>query len=106
MANDNDTDRKATELGSRSPASAEAREQNAAGAQGGPRSARPGETQDQPEQGSQRTTPVQAEQAGTERKSFAPGHAPSEQGDGDPGPEQIAERSSQQGIRGRSGSQG
>ncbi|MGI9180385.1 MAG: hypothetical protein ACR2H9_07800 [Longimicrobiaceae bacterium] len=94
--------RKATELGSRSPASEEAKEQGASGQRGGPREGRtPDMTPDQPAQASGRRG-EQHEDPPQERKSFAPGQAPSEHGEGKPGPEQIARN--QQGIGRQSGS--
>ncbi len=95
-----DQNRKATELGSRSPASEEAKEQGASGQRGGPREGQnPSMTPDQPAQASGRAGGQEPPQ---ERKSFPPGQAPSEQGEGEPGPEQIAKH--QQGIGRQSGS--
>ncbi len=94
--------RKPSELGSRSPASEEAKEQGASGQRGGPREAQnPDVTPDQPAQASGRRGGQHLEPP-EERKSFPPGHAPSEQGEGGPSPEMIAKH--QQGIRGQSGS--
>ncbi len=97
-----ESNRKPTELGSRSPASEEAKEQGASGQRGGPREARnPDMTPDQPAQVSGRRGGRHQEPP-LERKSFAPGQAPSEQGEGGPSPEQIARH--QQGIGRQSGS--
>lgn len=97
-----ETNRKPTEPGSRSPASEEAKQQGASGQRGGPREGQnPDMTPDQPAQGSGRQG---GQEPPEERKHFAPGRAPSEQGEGNPGPEQIAQR--QQGIGRQSGSHG
>lgn len=105
MAEQNDQNRDARDLGSRSPASEEAQQQNASGQRGGPRAEQtPAETQDQVAQTSGRRG-AQHRDPASERKSFAPGQAPSEQGEqGSPSPEQIAKN--QQGIGGQGGAHG
>lgn len=91
------------ERGSRSPASEEAKEQRLTGHQGGPRASREGESlQGQPPQGSGRRGAAKEEEPRL-RKGFEEGRAPSEQGDGTPGPEKIAS-GGQQGISAQSGS--
>lgn len=95
--------RRNDEPGSHSPASEEAKEQGFTGAQGGPREARgEGSGDAQPRQGTQHNEGHGEEPE--ERKSFAPGQAPSEQGRGEPRPQQIAKN--QQGIGAKSGSRG
>ena len=94
---------KSNEVGSGSPGSEEAQQQNASGTRGGAQGDRPSpETPDQPPQGTQRRS-AQHEQDPTQRKSFPPGHAPSEQGEGTPSPESIKEH--QQGMLGGRGQQ-
>lgn len=93
------------DVGAESPASREAKEQNASGARGGPREARQRGVGKQPAQESGRR-PARHEQKPTERKSFDPDESPAEQGTGEPGPAQIREHMAQQGITPRSGSHG
>lgn len=92
--------RKASEVGSRSPASEEAQEQNASGQRGAPRGERSAATPDQPAQTSGRRG-GRNQDPGEERKSFEAGEAPSEQGDGSPSAESVSERDSQKGVRPR-----
>lgn len=80
--------------------SGESTEQGRSGARGAEAAQTPG-TQDQPRQGDRRT---EAQGAGEEepKHHFAPGHRPSEQGDGStPGPETI--KRDQQGFGGAGG---
>jgi hypothetical protein len=87
--------------GSSSPASEEAREQGMSGNAGPQADQTPGDP-GQPPQGSSRPG-AQHETPPRRRQGFDAGSAPSRQGDGDPGPKQIAE--GQQGIEPRSGSE-
>ncbi|HEX2091091.1 MAG TPA: hypothetical protein VHG28_01770 [Longimicrobiaceae bacterium] len=105
MAQGHDPYRKPQDVGSDSPASREAKEQGMSGTRGGARAAQdPDPTPGQPAQASGRRG-AQHEQPPEERKNFAPGQAPSEQGEKDhPSPHVIAQH--QQGIEGRSGSSG
>ena len=96
--------RKAKDLGSESPASQEAQSQGMAGTRGAEASGTPG-VQAQPEQGSNRSPAARHNQEPEVRKGFAPGQAPSEQGEKDhPSPHVIAQH--QQGTEPRSGSHG
>lgn len=92
----------AKDLGGGSPGSKEAQEQNMAGASGSRASQTPG-VQAQPEQGSNRSPSARHDQEAEVRRSFEPGHAPSEQGEKEhPSPHVIAQH--QQGMKPRSGS--
>jgi hypothetical protein len=94
--------RKQNELGSESPASEEAKRQGMAGDRGSESEQMSGRG-DQPEQGSNRSPAARHTQDPEVRKSFEPGHAPSEQGEkGHPSPHVIAQH--QQGAEPRSGS--
>jgi hypothetical protein len=96
--------RDARDLGSRSPASEEAKEQSFRGHQGGPRSEGGESTSQQPAQASNRRG-ARHEQPAEVRKSFEAGQAPSEQGDlSSPGPERIKQH--QQGFAGSGTGQG
>lgn len=96
--------RKPQDVGSDSPASGEAKEQRIAGARGGPQEARtPPRVAKQPPQTSA-TRSAGHRQVPKARKTFAPEEDPSKQGAGEPGPEQLKERPSLQGIGGQSGS--
>lgn len=86
--------------GDESPASKEAQQQGMSGQRGAEAEQADGIGK-QPAQTSGRRS-AEHEQEPEERKSFTPSQAPSAQGDGDPGPEQIAEH--QQGIGRQSGS--
>lgn len=105
MPQDRERHRDARDLGSRSPASEEAKEQNASGQRGGPRQGGPRPAvPDQVAQTSGRRS-AQHESRPEERSGFAPGQAPSEQGEKDhPSPEMIAR--GQQGLRGQSPAHG
>jgi hypothetical protein len=98
-------ERKPPELGSRSPASEEAKEQNASGQRGGPREAGPAPvTSSQPAQTSGRRGGPH-EEPPLERTGFDEENAPSAQGRKDrPNPQVIAE--GQRGIRGGRGQLG
>lgn len=94
--------RKQDELGSKSPASEEAQRQGMAGGRGAESEQMSGGGS-QPEQGSNRSPAARHTQEPEVRKSFEPGHAPSEQGEkGHPSPHVIAQH--QQGAEPRSGS--
>ncbi|HET9983944.1 MAG TPA: hypothetical protein VFQ38_10170 [Longimicrobiales bacterium] len=95
----------ARDLGADSPAKGEARQQNYAGARGGPQEARPGFPAHQPPQESGRRS-AKHQQPPLERKSFSddPEHAPSHQGRGRPKPDTLAHLPSEQGIGAKSGS--
>lgn len=97
MAQGSDQYRKPQDVGSRSPAGEEAKEQGMSGARGGPGAARePDPRPGQPAQASGRRG-ARHEQAGEARKGFPAGQAPSEQGEKDhPSPHVIAEH--QQGV--------
>lgn len=102
MARPGERDRESRDVGSRSPVSEEAKDQEWSGARGGPRAGRSEGTQPQPPQASGRRG-AGHEQPPTVRKGFEPGRAPSEQGEKDhPSPHVIARH--QQGIEPRSGS--
>ncbi len=104
MSNPGGSDRDPKDLGSRSPVSEEAKEQNAAGQRGGPRAPKEQpEKQKQPPQTSGRRG-AQHEQPPQERRSFEPGQAPSEQGEGSPKPGTVAKEQGQQGVKRQSGS--
>lgn len=93
--------RAARDVGSRSPASEEAKEQRHAGEQSGPRAAQsPGSGQQQPPQGSQRVSNRQPPEV---RRHYAEGEAPSEQGAGGERSAEVIARQ-QQGIEPESGS--
>lgn len=105
MAEENNEYRDAKDLGSRSPASDEAKQQNASGQRGGPRSE--GQRSDSDHQVPQTSgrRGAQHEEGPEERKHFEAGQAPSEQGETDhPSPHVIAQ--GQQGIGGQSASHG
>jgi hypothetical protein len=95
-----DRNRKPQDIGSDSPASESAKEQRIAGTKGGPQAGRQQpKTPKQPPQTSGRRDPAH-EHAGTVRRGYEAARDPERQGDGDPGPGQIAEDPSQQGHRG------
>lgn len=96
--------RKARDLGRRSPASGEARSQDAAGARGGPQEAQAGGMTKQPAQTSGRR-PAKHEEKPEERKSFTRDEQdnPAMQGRGAPKPDTIAQRPEMQGIGRQSG---
>lgn len=101
MSQDNSQNRQPDDLGSRSPASEEAKQQGISG-NSGARAAQSEGTQAQPSQASNRRG-AQHEQSPEQRKHFPEGHAPSEQGDQDhPSPHVIAQH--QQGIGRQGGS--
>jgi hypothetical protein len=105
MAERKDEHRDEWARGSRSPASEEAKQPNAAGQRGGPRSEGQRAESDQQVPQTSGRRGAQHEDRPEERKSFAPGQAPSEQGEGEhPSPQVIAQN--QQGIRGQSPSHG
>lgn len=106
MSPGRDRQRRVTDVGSESPPSKEAKRQAFEGSRGGPQEARQRpRVAKQPPQGSGRRS-ARHEHVPYERKTFRPGEAPSMQGAGEPGPEQIATHSGQQGITPRSGSHG
>lgn len=89
------------DVGSESPGSRTAKEQRIAGTSSGPQEARDApRTPKQPPQTSNRRG-KRHEQEPTVRKGYEAAQNPEAQGDGDPGPEQIRERSSLQGHAGR-----
>jgi hypothetical protein len=100
MADTQNSNTNSRRPGSSSPASEEAQQQGMSGARGAEAEQTEGVGK-QPAQASGRRS-AEHEQEPDERKGFTPSQAPSAQGDGDPGPEQIAEH--QQGIRRQSGS--
>jgi hypothetical protein len=107
MAEQNNEYRDTEDLGNRSPASDEAKEQNASGQRGGPRSE--GQRSDADHQVPQTSgrRGAQHEENPEERKHFEAGQAPSEQGEKDhPSPHVIAQGQGQQGVRGQSPSHG
>lgn len=97
------TDRKnPKDVGRDAPGSRIAKEQRMAGTSSGPQEAREApETPKQPPQTSNRRGKAH-EHEPTVRKGYEAAQNPERQGDGDPGPEQISERSSLQGHAGRS----
>lgn len=100
MGKDN-TQKQAKDVGSDSPASDEATEQTRSGMQGAPRGeGEVGGTDSQPAQSSNRSGPGPEP---TARKGYDASNRPSQQGDGTPSPERIAERDSQQGFKSNSG---
>ena len=102
MAQAHNPDKRPDDVGSRSPGSEEAREQGMSGNQG-PQAGQMEGTGRQPPQGSDRAPAARHQQPAEERKHFAPGHAPSEQGEKDhPSPDVIAQH--QQGLGRQSGS--
>lgn len=101
-----DRQRDVKDVGSESPPNREAKRQAATGSRGGPQEARRRpRIQKQPAQSSGRRS-ARHEHVPHERKTFRPDEAPSMQGDGEPGPDQLGARSAQQGITPRSGSHG
>jgi hypothetical protein len=93
------------DLGSRSPASEEAKQQNASGQRGGPRSEGQRSESDHQVARTSGRRGARHEQVPEERMGFDPGQAPSDQGDKEhPSPHMIAQ--TQQGIRGQSPSRG
>jgi hypothetical protein len=101
MADATERDEGSRQPGSGSPASEEAKRQGMSG-NAGAQAERTEGTGKQPAQASNRRS-AQHEELPEERKSFAPGQAPSEQGDkSHPSPEQI--KQNQQGIGRQSGS--
>ena len=96
MAEGYDPNKQPEDVGSDSPASEEAKEQTRSGMQGAPRGeGGSGDSSDQPAQASERSGPGPSDYA---TKSFDEESRPSEQGEGDPSPEQVAERDSLQGL--------
>jgi hypothetical protein len=92
--------RKPQDIGSDSPASKSAKEQRIAGTRGGPRAGQQQpETEKQPPQTSGRRDPAH-EHTASVRKGYDAAQDPESQGDGDPGPDQVREQSSQQGHGG------
>jgi hypothetical protein len=90
------------DVGSDAPGSRIAKEQRMAGMSSGPQEARDApRTPKQPPQTSNRRGKAH-EHEPTVRKGYEAAQNPERQGDGDPGPEQIRERSSLQGHAGRS----
>jgi hypothetical protein len=84
-----------------SPASKVAKEQSMAGASSGPQEGREEpRTERQPPQTSNRRSAKHEHEAKV-RKGYEASENPERQGDGDPGPDQIRESSSQQGNAGR-----
>ena|SRR5688572_8878044 len=84
-----------------SPASKTAKEQSMAGASSGPQEGREEpRIEKQPPQTSNRRSAKHEHEAKV-RKGYEASENPERQGDGDPGPEQIRESSSQQGNAGR-----
>lgn len=103
MAAGNDSNRNTRDIGSDSPASEEAKEQGMSGNKGAQSEQMAG-AGGQPSQASNRRN-EQKEPLPEQRRDFAPGHAPSEQGETDhPSPHVIAQH--QQGIGRQSGSHG
>lgn len=95
-------ERKPQDIGRDSPASEEAKEQGLSGAAGAREAQIDGVT-DQPPQGSDRAPAARFQQPQEQRKHFARGQAPSEQGEkGHPSPEMI--KKNQQGGKQQSGS--
>jgi len=103
MAERDTPHRRPQDIGKDSPAKGEAKEQSIAGDRGGPRAPQIRGVGKQPAQTSGRRS-KRHEEPPKEAKSFSPEEAPSEQGEGEPSPEQLKERSSLQGIEPRSGS--
>ncbi len=97
--------REPEDVGSESPASGEAKEQDIGGARGGPQQPKQRGKAKQPAQESGRRS-ARHLQPPVERKSFAPEENPAEQGTGEPSPQRLKERPSLQGIEPRSGSHG
>jgi hypothetical protein len=97
----------AKDVGSRSPASESAKEQRMSGTSGGAQAS--GESsQDggkQPPQTSGRRDPAH-EHDGAVRRGYEAAQDPERQGDGDPGPEQVRDSSSMQGLGGAGGGSG
>jgi hypothetical protein len=90
------------DVGSDSPGSRIAKEQRMAGTSSGPQEGQDApRTQKQPPQTSNRRGKAH-EHEPTVRKGYEAAENPEAQGDGDPGPEQLGERSSLQGHAGRS----
>ena len=84
-----------------SPASKVAKEQSMPGASSGPQEGQePPRVSKQPPQTSNRRS-AQHEHEAKVRKGYEASENPEKQGDGDPGPEQIKESSSMQGLAGR-----
>lgn len=95
MAEPHTPNKRAKDVGSDSPASKEAAEQTRSGMQGSPRGeGEKGGSDRQPSQSSGRSGPGPEAQA---RKGYDEGSRPSEQGDGSPSPERVAESDSVQG---------
>lgn len=95
--------REPEDIGSESPGSEEAQEQNRTGAAGGPREAKQRGKRSQPAQTSGRRS-TRHEQEPEQRKHFTEEERPSAQGRGEPSPETLKRRSAQQGIEPKSGS--
>lgn len=98
-----DPHKRPSELGSRSPGSEEAKDQNYAGDRGADQGTRTRGVPKQPAQESGRRN-ANKEQLPEERKHFEAGHAPSEQGEGKPSPESLKARQNLRGIGTQSGS--
>lgn len=103
MVDPKDPYRKPEDIGTDSPPTGEAKRQAITGARGGPRASQTRGVGKQPAQESGRRS-SRHEHLPEEVKSFTPDEDPSEQGTGDPSPEQLKARSSLQGIGPRSGS--
>lgn len=102
MNENRESQRKPQDIGRDSPASEEAKKQGMSGDRGAQEGKVEG-TQRQPPQGSNRSPVARFQQPAEERKHFAPGQAPSEQGEKEhPSPDMI--RQNQQGAQPRSGS--
>jgi hypothetical protein len=96
------SNKRAADVGSDSPASEEAREQTRSGVQGAARGeGQEGGSDQQPAQSSGRSGPGPEPGA---RKRYDAGERPSEQGDGDPSPESVKRESGLHGHKGQSGS--
>jgi hypothetical protein len=93
-------DRTPKDVGKDSAASSSAKEQRMSGTSGGAQAAQQSpKTEKQPPQTSGRRDPAH-EHEGTVRKGYEAARDPEKQGDGDPGPEQVRDSSSVQGLGG------
>jgi hypothetical protein len=100
--NERETDKRAADVGSDSPASDEAKEQTLSGGQGAPRGhGGDSDTDRQPAQSSARSGPGPEPGA---RKRFEAGERPSEQGEGTPSPETAKDSDRLHGHKQQSGS--
>lgn len=106
MADAYDPYRRAKDVGADSPGEEEAQEQRRTGESGGPQEARPEDGKPKsPSQTSGRRS-ARHEQKPEVRKHFTEEERPSAQGEGEPSPESLKKRPSQQGIEPKSGSHG